>query len=83
MDNPRIPIHIIIIFIMHCPDGATGAIADWVKFRYNATIAATYLLRDTGFHGYALPVSQIIPSGEETLDSLLAIIREAIFINVL
>ncbi|XP_026742947.1 zinc carboxypeptidase A 1-like [Trichoplusia ni] len=64
-------------------DGATGAIADWVKFRYNATIAATYLLRDTGFHGYALPVTQIIPSGEETFDSLLAIIREARFINVL
>ncbi|CAD0204037.1 unnamed protein product [Chrysodeixis includens] len=65
------------------PDGATGAIADWVKFRYNTTIAATYLLRDTGLFGYALPVSQITPSGEETLDSLLAIIREAKFINVL
>ncbi|XP_022817903.1 zinc carboxypeptidase A 1-like [Spodoptera litura] len=64
-------------------DGATGSIVDWVKHRFNPTLAATYLLRDTGYWGYTLPPNQIVPTAEETLDSLLAIIREAKFINVL
>uniref|UniRef100_A0A2A4J0V2 Zinc carboxypeptidase A 1 n=1 Tax=Heliothis virescens TaxID=7102 RepID=A0A2A4J0V2_HELVI len=64
-------------------DGATGAIADWVKYRHRPRIAATYMLRDTGSFGYTLPVNQITPTAEETMDSLLAIIREAKFINAL
>ncbi|XP_049704874.2 zinc carboxypeptidase-like [Helicoverpa armigera] len=64
-------------------DGATGSITDWVKYRYRPRIAATYMLRDTGNSGFSLPVNQITPTAEETLDSLLAIIREAKFINVL
>ncbi|XP_075982739.1 zinc carboxypeptidase-like [Anticarsia gemmatalis] len=64
-------------------DGATGAVIDWVKHRFNPPIAATYLLRDTGAWGYTLPVVQITPTCEETFDSLLAIIREARFINAI
>lgn len=64
-------------------DGATGSVVDWVKYRYIPPVAATYLLRDTGSWGYALPVNQITPTCQETFDSLLAIIREARFINVL
>ncbi|GBP92800.1 Zinc carboxypeptidase A 1 [Eumeta japonica] len=64
-------------------DGATGAAADWVKHRYNLPVVATFQLRDTGTWGYFLPVAQVRPSCEETFDALMAIIREAKFINVL
>ncbi|KOB67959.1 putative carboxypeptidase A-like protein, partial [Operophtera brumata] len=64
-------------------DGATGSIVDWAKHRYNPPIAATYYLRDEGLWGYTLPVNQITPTCEETYDSLLAILREARFINVI
>ncbi|XP_045502738.1 zinc carboxypeptidase-like [Colias croceus] len=64
-------------------DGATGVLADWVKFRFNPPVVATYALRDTGAWGYTLPVDQVLPSCEETFDSVMAIIREAKFINVL
>lgn len=64
-------------------DGATGILADWVKHRFNPPVVATYHLRDTGAWGYTLPVAQVQPSCEETFDSLMAIIREAKFINVL
>ncbi|XP_041969168.1 zinc carboxypeptidase-like [Aricia agestis] len=68
---------------MEVHDGATGSIADWAKFRFNPPIAATYLLRDEGVWGYTLPVNQVLPTCEETFDSVMAIIREAKFINVL
>ncbi|XP_038206619.1 zinc carboxypeptidase-like [Zerene cesonia] len=64
-------------------DGATGVLADWAKFRFNPPVVATYALRDNGAWGYTLPVDQVLPSCEETFDSVMAIIREAKFINVL
>ncbi|CAH2094779.1 unnamed protein product [Euphydryas editha] len=64
-------------------DGATGSIADWVKHRFNSPLVATYLLRDTGTWGYTLPVNQVLPSCEETFDSVMALVREAKFVGVL
>ncbi|XP_063831079.1 zinc carboxypeptidase-like [Ostrinia nubilalis] len=64
-------------------DGSTGTSADWIKFRFNPPIVATYLLRDQGGWGYTLPVAQVLPSCEETYDSVMAILREARFINVI
>nr|USU81846.1 M14 metal carboxypeptidase-like 15 [Antheraea pernyi] len=63
--------------------GATGAAEDWVKYRFNPPISGAYLMRDAGAWGYTLPVNQVQPSCEETFDSLIAVIREARFINVL
>lgn len=63
--------------------GNTGAAEDWVKHRFNPPISAAYLLRDTGSWGYTLPVNQVLPTCEETFDSVMAIIREAKFINIL
>ncbi|XP_022118180.2 zinc carboxypeptidase [Pieris rapae] len=64
-------------------DGATGVIGDWVKFRFNPPIVATYALRDTGAWGYLLPVGQVQPTCEETFDSVMSIIREAKLAKVL
>jgi len=50
---------------------------DWVKGTYSKPITYTYELRDLGRYGFLLPPSQIIPTGEETMDSLVAMFKEA------
>lgn len=55
---------------------ATGGSMDWVKATYGTRITYTYELRDLGRYGFLLPADQIIPSGDETLDSLLVIMNE-------
>nr|XP_022920402.1 zinc carboxypeptidase-like [Onthophagus taurus]XP_022920403.1 zinc carboxypeptidase-like [Onthophagus taurus] len=55
---------------------ATGGSMDWVKGVFRTRITYTYELRDTGRHGFLLPADQIIPSGEETMDSLVTIMDE-------
>lgn len=64
-------------------DGATGVLADWAKYRFRPPVAFTYHLRDNIGWGFILPVAQVLPSCEETYDSVMAIIREAKFINAL
>lgn len=49
---------------------------DWVKGTYHVPITYTYELRDLGRHGFILPADQIIPTGEETMDSLIAMFKE-------
>ncbi|XP_014602008.1 PREDICTED: zinc carboxypeptidase-like [Polistes canadensis] len=56
---------------------ATGSSVDWVKGTLRKQISYTYELRDRGRYGFILPASQIIPTGEETLDSLIALFNEA------
>ena len=58
-------------------DVATGSSADWAKGSLGIPISYTYELRDTGRYGFLLPPNQIIPTGEETLDSLVAMFKEA------
>lgn len=55
----------------------TGITVDYIKGVYHKPIAYTYELRDRGSHGFLLPPNQIIPSGEETMDSLVAMFKEA------
>lgn len=38
--------------------------------------ALAYELRDTGTHGGLLPADQIIPTAEETFDSVIAILKK-------
>ncbi|XP_011160941.1 zinc carboxypeptidase [Solenopsis invicta] len=54
----------------------TGISVDYIKGIYHTPIVYTYELRDTGSYGFLLPPDQIIPSGEETLDSLVAMFKE-------
>lgn len=50
---------------------------DWVKGTYKTPITYTYELRDTGRYGFLLPPDQIIPCGQEILDSLVAMFQAA------
>ena len=40
-------------------------------------ITYVYELRDTGYHGFLLPSEEIIPNGEEVVDSLVVMFQEA------
>lgn len=62
-----------ILFI----DLASGSSIDWVKSTLKLPITFEYELRDRGNYGFLLPADQIIPNGQEVLDSILTIFREA------
>ncbi|CAG0922268.1 unnamed protein product [Notodromas monacha] len=52
---------------------ASGGSFDWVKEKAGVKYSMGIELRDQGQYGFLLPASQIIASGEETLDGFLAI----------
>ncbi|KAH0947740.1 hypothetical protein HN011_000538 [Eciton burchellii] len=56
---------------------ATGSTVDYVKGTYKKPMAYTYELRDRGQNGFLLPAREIIPTGEETMDSLVAMFKAA------
>jgi len=57
---------------------ASGGSIDWVLGKHrNIRIVYAYELRDKGKFGFILPADQIVPTGEETLDSVVRIIQEA------
>ncbi|XP_012279419.1 zinc carboxypeptidase-like [Orussus abietinus] len=56
---------------------ASGCSMDWVKGTLRTPITFTYELRDKGRYGFLLPANQIIPTGQEVVDSLVALFREA------
>lgn len=55
----------------------SGSTVDYIKGVYDKPIVYAYELRDKGQYGFLLPPEQIIPTGEETLDSLIAMFKEA------
>ncbi|KMQ94422.1 zinc carboxypeptidase a 1 [Lasius niger] len=56
---------------------ATGSTVDYIKGVHGKPLSYTYELRDRGRYGFLLPPEQIIPTGEETLDSVVAMFKEA------
>uniref|UniRef100_A0ABD2VZF3 Peptidase M14 domain-containing protein n=1 Tax=Trichogramma kaykai TaxID=54128 RepID=A0ABD2VZF3_9HYME len=56
---------------------ASGCTIDWVKGVLGLPIVFIYELRDQGNYGFLLPADQIIPSGQEVMDSLVAMFDEA------
>ena len=64
-------------FFCEFTDIATGSSLDWVKSNFKIPIAYTYELRDQGKYGFLLPASQIIPTAQETIDSLIGLFKEA------
>ncbi|XP_043678620.1 zinc carboxypeptidase-like [Vespula pensylvanica] len=57
---------------------AAGGSMDWVRAAIGPRITYTYELRDKGRYGFLLPANQIIPTGEETMDSLIGMFQKAL-----
>lgn len=55
---------------------AAGTASDWAYEKANIKYSYTIELRDTGSYGFLLPRQQIIPTGEETFNGLLAMIAQ-------
>ena len=55
------------------PDPAAGGSFDWARGVAGIKYAYALELRDLGRYGFLLPVSQIIPSGEEVLSAILKV----------
>ncbi|XP_052872171.1 zinc carboxypeptidase-like [Anopheles cruzii] len=55
---------------------ASGGSIDWVKGVLRTPLVYAYELRDLGRYGFALPPDQIIPTAQETLDSIVVILEE-------
>uniref|UniRef100_A0A182WF36 Zinc carboxypeptidase A 1 n=1 Tax=Anopheles minimus TaxID=112268 RepID=A0A182WF36_9DIPT len=55
---------------------ASGGSIDWVKGVHQTPLVYAYELRDLGRYGFVLPPDQIIPTAEETLDSIIVILEE-------
>ncbi|CAG0893554.1 unnamed protein product [Darwinula stevensoni] len=55
-------------------DESSGTSTDWMKGVAGIKYSYECMLRDTGVWGFLLPPFQIIPSGEETLDGLVALL---------
>ncbi|CAG0880549.1 unnamed protein product, partial [Darwinula stevensoni] len=53
---------------------ASGGSIDWTKGDAGIKYSYAFELRDTGFWGFLLPADQIVPSGEETLDGIVALL---------
>jgi Zinc carboxypeptidase/Carboxypeptidase activation peptide len=57
---------------------ASGGSMDWAYDALDIPIAYTYELRPSdGWNGFQLPADQIIPTGEETTDSVVTILKES------
>ncbi|XP_062551473.1 zinc carboxypeptidase A 1-like [Armigeres subalbatus] len=58
---------------------ASGASVDWAYGTLDVKIAYTYELRpgSESWDGFVLPPSQIVPTGEETLDSLVTLLEKS------
>ncbi|TPX50565.1 hypothetical protein CcCBS67573_g10085 [Chytriomyces confervae] len=54
---------------------AAGSSVDWAYETANVTFSYGVELRDQGLYGFMLPPKQIIPSGEETLAAVLALVK--------
>ena len=62
-------------------DPAAGASDDWYKGVLKSRFAYTYELRDTGRHGFILPESEIIPSGEELWEAQRVMFKKMIEVS--
>ena len=54
-------------------DAASGGSDDWAKAKAGIKYSYVVELRDTGANYFMLPPTEIIPSGQETLEALKVI----------
>jgi len=55
---------------------ASGGSIDWIKGVQDTPFVFVYEMRDTGRYGFILPANQIIPNAQETLDSIVEMIKQ-------
>jgi hypothetical protein len=70
-----VPLSANVYLFFSSIDVASGSSADWVYGKLGAKFAYGVELRDTGKYGFLLPDDQIIPSGKETLQALIALAK--------
>lgn len=58
-------------------DPMSGTSFDWVKHHADVPVCYLIELRDQGTYGFLLAPDQIIPSGLETMDGLVAMYKRA------
>lgn len=63
-------------FMVIFADIASGGSIDWIAGEKDTGLVYCYELRDLGSNGFVLPASQIIPTGQETLDSIVVMLAE-------
>ncbi|XP_069700905.1 zinc carboxypeptidase-like [Periplaneta americana] len=56
---------------------ATGGSMDWAASSAGVQFPFEWELRDTGHYGFLLPADQIVPTAQETLDSVVTILKLA------
>ncbi|KAG6454739.1 hypothetical protein O3G_MSEX008842 [Manduca sexta] len=55
----------------------TGGTIDWIKEHLKVPLVYCYESRDRGQYGFLLPSDQILPNGQETMDSVVDMIHQA------
>lgn len=65
-----------IVTVVLFSDIASGGSIDWIKGEKDTGLVYCYELRDLGSNGFTLPANQIIPTGQETLDSIVTMLAE-------
>lgn len=81
---PRLCVSYLIQVIWECflsvcssADIASGSSIDWAMGVYDTPLSFVFEFRDTGTNGFTLPASEIIPNSVETIDGIVALVREA------
>ncbi|XP_049810301.1 zinc carboxypeptidase-like [Schistocerca nitens] len=57
---------------------AAGTSIDWSMGALGLRYSFVWELRDTGLYGFILPADQIIPTSEETFDSVLSVLEDVL-----
>lgn len=61
------------LYYYYFADISSGSSADWTYGKAGIKFSYGVELRDTGKFGFLLPEDQILPSGKETLQALIAL----------
>lgn len=62
-----------LLYFYYFADISSGSSADWTYGKAGIKFSYGVELRDTGKFGFLLPEDQILPSGKETLQALIAL----------
>lgn len=73
LDKEQLPHGLLSSLLLFFADISSGSSADWTYGKAGIKFSYGVELRDTGKFGFLLPEDQILPSGKETLQALIAL----------